>query len=68
MNSEVAKTVLYYITKSERIICLKIKAKRHNIVIIQLYAPNESAEEAEKFSSTRSYEKQLRNIRSQRIK
>ena len=48
MNSEVAKTVLYYIAKSERTMCLKIKAKHHKIVSIQVYAPNESAEEAGK--------------------
>ena len=34
MNSEIAKTVLYYAEKLKGIICLKIKAKHHNIVII----------------------------------
>ena len=60
MNRETAKTVLYYVTKLERIICLKIKAKHHNIVIIQVYAPNEIAEEAEK---TQFYEELRETIK-----
>ena len=67
MNSEIAKTVLYYVTKSERMIYLKVKAKHLNIVTIQVHAPNESAEEAERLSSMRNKGKQSRGIRNQEI-
>ena len=54
MNSEITKKVIYYVTKSEQMINLKIKAKHHNIATIQVHAPNESAEEAERLSSMRN--------------
>ena len=48
LNQKTANSILYYETKSERITCLKLQSKQRNILIMQVYAPNETAEDVEK--------------------
>ena len=66
MSKEIAKTFLYYATISERIICLKIRTKHHDMVIIQIHAPNEFLEETEKAQFSEELRKQPRNIKIKR--
>ena len=54
LNKKAANTIMYYELISERIICLKLQAKHNNILIIQIYAPNEDSEEVKRRSSTKN--------------
>ena len=67
MKREVAKTVLYYATISERIMCLKLQTKHQNMLIIQVYAPNEVAEETEKVQFNEELKKTIKEYKNQEI-
>ncbi|XP_063165946.1 craniofacial development protein 2-like, partial [Candoia aspera] len=47
INSKVAKAVLGYNPKNDRMISIRIQGKPSNITVIQIYAPTTNAEEAE---------------------
>ena len=47
-SKKVANAIKYYELRTERIICLKIQAKPTDLTIIQVYAPNENANDTEK--------------------
>ena len=47
VNQEVQNAVLGYNLKNDRMISVHFKGKPFNITVIQVYAPNSNAEEAE---------------------
>ena len=44
MNEKIAKAMIYYIPVSERIMAMKLKDKKNDMLLIQIYAPNEDAD------------------------
>ena len=47
MRENIAKSMMYYVPVSERIICMKLKDKLNDVLFIQIYAPNEDSDRAE---------------------
>ena len=47
VNKKVQNAVLGYNLKNDRKICVRFQGKPFNITVIQVYAPNSNAEEAE---------------------
>lgn len=50
INKRITHSVMYYETKSERLAGLKLQTRQCNILVVQVYAPNEDAHDNDKDS------------------
>ena len=64
LNEKLANAVKYYDLISERIMCIKVQGKHHDILIFQVYAPTEDSEEEDKELFYENLDKAIKNHKS----